>query len=135
MFNIYNIKCQVKKLINGNDVYICDECVKLCYDILNQDKANPVNTKFTPVTIKNYLDERVIGQDQAKIILSVAIYNHMQRIANPIIDGIEIEKSPEQRAKSNARTAMMSGKRERYRATVATVARQKAAEKVHSRSK
>ena len=84
---------QVKKLINGNDVYICDECVKLCYDILNQDKANPVNTKFTPVTIKNYLDERVIGQDQAKIILSVAIYNHMQRIANPIIDGIEIEKS------------------------------------------
>ena len=85
---------QVKKLINGNDSYICNECVFLCYDVLTHDEnITPIHTKFTPIAIKKYLDERVVGQDQAKIILSVAIYNHMQRVANPIIDGIEIEKS------------------------------------------
>ena len=85
---------QVKKLINGNDVYICDNCVRLCCDVLNNDEqSDSVPNKITPIAIKNYLDERVIGQDQAKIILSVAIYNHLQRVAHPVIDGIEIEKS------------------------------------------
>jgi len=85
---------QVQKLINGNDVYICNECVHLCYDVLTQDNhAKTANTKFTPSSIKKYLDERAVGQEKAKIILSVAIYNHIQRVANPIIDGIEIEKS------------------------------------------
>jgi len=87
---------QVKKLISGNDVYICNECISLCHNILIQDdmgKPNKPGTKLTPAAIKQYLDERVVGQDTAKTILSVAIYNHMQRIANPMIDGVEIEKS------------------------------------------
>lgn len=87
---------QVKKLINGNDVYICNECITLCHNILLQDdngKATKPSTKLTPLMIKEYLDERVVGQDVAKTMLSVAVYNHMQRISNPMVDGIELEKS------------------------------------------
>lgn len=87
---------QVKKLISGNDVYICNECITLCHTILIQDdngKPNKNGSKLTPTLIKEYLDERVVGQDLAKTILSVSIYNHIQRTANPVIDGVEIEKS------------------------------------------
>ena len=87
---------QVKKLISGNDVYICNECITLCHTILVQDdngKPNKNGSKLTPTLIKEYLDERVVGQDLAKTILSVSIYNHIQRTANPVIDGVEIEKS------------------------------------------
>lgn len=87
---------QVKKLISGNDVYICNECISLCHNILIQDDGSkPVksNTRLTPSVIKEYLDERVVGQDTAKTMLSVALYNHLQRIANPMVDGVELEKS------------------------------------------
>lgn len=87
---------QVKKLISGNDVYICNECITLCHNILTQDgddKDKKKINKITPAVIKEYLDERVVGQDAAKTMLSVAVYNHMQRINNPIIDGVEIDKS------------------------------------------
>lgn len=87
---------EVEKLISGNDVFICDECINLCYDILQQDvKETKKNKKdkLTPEYVKNYLDERVIGQDVAKRILSVSIYNHYKRINNPVIDGVEIDKS------------------------------------------
>lgn len=87
---------QVKKLINGNDVFICNECVSLCHNILMQDdtgKPSKPTKKMTPAIIKEYLDERVVGQDMAKTILSVAVYNHMQRIENPMVDGVELEKS------------------------------------------
>jgi ATP-dependent Clp protease ATP-binding subunit ClpX len=87
---------QVKKLISGNDVYICNECITLCHTILIQDdngKPNKLGSKLTPALIKDYLDDRVVGQDLAKTILSVSIYNHIQRTANPVIDGVEIEKS------------------------------------------
>ena len=87
---------QVKKLISGNDVYICNECISLCHNILVQDddgKPAKAGQKMTPALIKEYLDERVIGQDRAKTILSVAIYNHLQRVDNPMVDGVEIEKS------------------------------------------
>ena len=87
---------QVKKLISGNDVYICNECISLCHNILIQDdngKPNKPGSKLTPGMIKEYLDDRVVGQDLAKTILSVAVYNHMQRITNPMIDGVELEKS------------------------------------------
>lgn len=85
---------QVKKLISGNDVFICDECITLCYTIITEDKENrPHDIRLIPSEIKKYLDERVVGQDLAKTTLSVAMYNHLQRIANPIIDGVEIEKS------------------------------------------
>ncbi len=87
---------QVKKLISGNDVYICNECISLCHNILIQDDGSkPVksSTRLTPSIIKDYLDERVVGQDTAKTMLSVALYNHLQRIANPMVDGVELEKS------------------------------------------
>jgi len=88
---------QVKKLISGNDVYICDECIELCFSLIStteeETKPNYSKDGLTPEVIKAYLDERVIGQDYAKKYLSVAAYNHFKRIKNPIIDGIEIDKS------------------------------------------
>ena len=85
---------EVKKLVAGNDVYICDECITLCFDILKQDipKALP-DTNITPAKVKARLDEYVIGQDRAKRMLAVAVYNHTKRINNPVIDGVEIDKS------------------------------------------
>ena len=100
---------QVKKLIAGPDVYICDECVELCNEILdeefleNKDKVEDAEIKETDITnipkpheIKKYLDEYIIGQDDAKRVLSVAVYNHYKRIAhNSTADDnqVEIQKS------------------------------------------
>ncbi len=88
---------EVEKLISGNDVFICDECTKLCHDILLQDaekkKKKSKKRLIAPYEIKEFLDERVIGQEVAKTMLSVAIYNHHKRIQNPVIDGVEIDKS------------------------------------------
>ena len=85
---------QVKKLVAGNDVYICDECITLCFDILKQDipKILP-DSDITPAKVKARLDDHVIGQDRAKRMLSVAVYNHIKRINNPVIDNVEIDKS------------------------------------------
>ncbi len=85
---------QVKKLISGNDVYCCDECILLMAQII-QDKPKESYQKngLTPPVIKDYLDERMIGQDLAKKTMCVAIYNHLKRIKNPIIEGVEIDKS------------------------------------------
>ncbi|MCA9788294.1 MAG: ATP-dependent Clp protease ATP-binding subunit ClpX, partial [Cyanobacteria bacterium HKST-UBA05] len=83
---------QVKKLIAGPDVYICDECVDLCNEILDEeffeaeDTEKPSQPTFElgnipkPHEIKKFLDEHVIGQDDAKKVLSVAVYNHYKRI-------------------------------------------------------
>jgi len=71
----------VEKLISGPNVYICDKCVKLCSGIL--EKKKPVNYDFKilkPREIKNHLDEYIIGQDNAKKAISVAVYNHYKRI-------------------------------------------------------
>ena len=100
---------QVKKLIAGPDVYICDECVELCNEILdeefleNKEKTEDTEIKETDITkvpkpheIKKYLDEYIIGQDDAKKVLSVAVYNHYKRIAhNATADEqqVEIQKS------------------------------------------
>ncbi len=100
---------QVKKLIAGPDVYICDECIELCNEILdeefleNKEKPEEVEIKETDMTkvpkpheIKAYLDEYIIGQDDAKKVLSVAVYNHYKRIAhNSLSDEkqVEIQKS------------------------------------------
>ncbi len=88
-----------KRLIAGPGVYICDECVKVCSHILEEDEQT-VNTDFSgdipkPREIKDYLDEYVVGQDYAKKALSVAVYNHYKRIAHAgrFRDGIELEKS------------------------------------------
>ncbi len=101
---------QVKKLIAGPDVYICDECVELCNEILdeefleNKDKPEEKEIKETdiakvpkPHEIKEYLDNYIIGQDDAKKVLSVAVYNHYKRIAHNAANSdkqqVEIQKS------------------------------------------
>ena len=75
---------EVRKLIAGPTVYICDECIKLCNDIIaeenEKDDGKPVVSLPTPLEIKNFLDDYVIGQDFAKKVLSVAVYNHYKRI-------------------------------------------------------
>lgn len=91
---------QVRKLIAGaKDVYICDECIKVCADIvedeLEEDRKSQLGgiNLLKPKEIKAYLDEYVIGQEEAKKVLSVAVYNHYKRIMAPVESGVEIQKS------------------------------------------
>ncbi len=92
---------EVRKLIAGPGVYICDECVALCEDILAEDmelsKSKESDFKMlTPEEIKRQLDEYVISQEKAKKILSVAVYNHYKRINSATSkrkDSVELEKS------------------------------------------
>ena len=93
-------RAKVKKLIAGPKVYICNECVDLCYSILEENElhknesAEPKALKtIVPDELKLHLDEHVVGQEQAKKVLSVAVYNHYKRLNNPIVDGVELEKS------------------------------------------
>src|SRR3990167_482026 len=73
---------EVKKLISGPSVYVCDECIRLCDDIIAEDVAtaaketDKLDKLPTPLDIKTFLDQYVIGQEQAKKVLSVAVYNH-----------------------------------------------------------
>ncbi len=90
---------QVHKLIAGlNNTYICDECVDLCQEILNEKNGEEglVDAEsirlLKPREIKEFLDEYVIGQDEAKKVLSVAVYNHYKRITSKIKD-IDVQKS------------------------------------------
>ncbi len=92
-------KSKVKKLIAGPDgIYICDECVELCKDMLGKMPVAPTEKVplKKPAEIKDALDQYIIGQDKAKKVLSVAVYNHYKRI-NAIAEGksddLEIEKS------------------------------------------
>ena len=93
---------EVKKLIAGPSVYICDECIELCNDIITEDTAKESGPKASdsshmakPMDIKRHLDQYIIGQDHATKILSVAVYNHYKRIErlgkNP--DGVELQKA------------------------------------------
>jgi len=86
----------VTKLVAGpNDVYICNECVILCYDIVSEEDINEqlLIDIPDPVDIRKFLDQYVIGQDHAKKVLSVAVHNHYKKIINPIVDDVELEKS------------------------------------------
>ena len=89
---------EVRKLIAGPTVYICDECIDLCNEIImeewNQEKGASSTSLPTPHEIYNNLNDYVIGQDQAKKVLSVAVYNHYKRIdANVAPDDVELQKS------------------------------------------
>ena len=104
---------QVKKLIAGPEVYICDECVDLCNEILDEEffeaeegeksASLPEISKVPkPLEIKNFLDDHIVGQDDAKRILSVAVYNHYKRVNHNLAnkdkdkegqDTVEIQKS------------------------------------------
>jgi ATP-dependent Clp protease ATP-binding subunit ClpX len=103
---------EVKKIIAGPGVYICDSCVNVCKTIIDREtKQSPVETKpafrlLKPSDIKASLDEHVIGQEHAKKVLSVAVYNHYKRLMfdagqsakdpmalAPEFDGVEVEKS------------------------------------------
>ena len=91
-------KSQVDKIIAGPSVHICNECVKLCNEVLAEEKKQTLPWETgaipKPLEIKSFLDEYVIGQEKAKKILSVAVYNHYKRIrSNVTMDGVELEKS------------------------------------------
>ena len=95
----YKTQDQVDKLIAGPNVYICNECIDLCWSIIESEpshkkrRATDISTLPKPVEIKAKLDEYVIGQDAAKIALSVAVYNHYKRIESKGISDVEIQKS------------------------------------------
>ena len=90
---------QVKKLIAGPGVYICDECIDLCNDIIEEELSEPTEVRFDelpkPTEIFNFLNDYVIGQERAKKILSVAVYNHYKRVqSGGYADGdVELQKS------------------------------------------
>ena len=89
---------QVKRLIAGpGAVYICDECVELCREIITEESdATPAQTTKptrTPRDLVELLDEYIVGQDRAKRVLSVAVYNHFKRIDSPVQVDVELEKS------------------------------------------
>lgn len=96
-------QAQVKKMIAGpNDTYICDECVEVCSEIIEEEMAYDENDSWTPFSdinllkpeeIKEFLDDYVIGQDEAKKVLSVAVYNHYKRIMAQRDLGVELNKS------------------------------------------
>ena len=91
---------QVKKLIAGPGVYICDECIELCNEIIEEELAE--GSEFTlehlpkPKEISAFLDEYIIGQEQAKKVFSVAVYNHYKRVKHAQKTGrddVELSKS------------------------------------------
>ena len=90
---------QVKKLIAGPGVYICDECIDLCNDIIAEERDETTELSFEdlpkPKEIFSFLNDYVVGQEYAKKILSVAVYNHYKRVqAGPVQeDGVELAKS------------------------------------------
>jgi ATP-dependent Clp protease ATP-binding subunit ClpX len=89
---------EVKKLIAGPTVYICDECIELCNDIIaeeyGQDESGQAPTRILkPKELKAALDEYVIGQDGAKKVLSVAVHNHYRRIESSGISDVELQKA------------------------------------------
>ncbi|MDU9328351.1 ATP-dependent Clp protease ATP-binding subunit ClpX [Staphylococcus pseudintermedius] len=102
-----NLKCsfcgkdqdQVKKLVAGSSVYICNECIELCAEIveeeLNQQQAEELTELPTPKEIMDQLNSYVIGQEKAKKSLAVAVYNHYKRVQQlgPKDDGVELQKS------------------------------------------
>jgi ATP-dependent Clp protease ATP-binding subunit ClpX len=91
-------KEEVSRLVSGQNVCICGDCIRLCSSIIEDDvkaeEATGPRSLPKPTEIKEFLDDYVVGQDRAKKILSVAVYNHYKRIMSPASkDGVEIQKS------------------------------------------
>ena len=90
---------EVRKLIAGPSVYICDECIELCNDIIAEENEREAisrrkSTIPKPCEIRDALDEYVVGQNRAKKVLSVAVHNHYKRVDSSLsLDGIELQKS------------------------------------------
>lgn len=91
---------EVRKLVAGPNVYICDECVEVCQNIIDEELGHSDEAGFslkhvpTPHEIKAYLDEYVIGQEAAKVSLAVAVYNHYKRLqVNNTVDDVELQKA------------------------------------------
>ncbi len=89
---------QVEKIFSAEKSHICNECVDSCFHILDKSRLKKEESEFkkgilTPTKIKSHLDKYVIGQDDAKKVLSVALYNHYKRIDKPSYKNVEIEKS------------------------------------------
>jgi len=89
---------QVKKLIAGPNVYICDECIDICAEIIEEEFSDDFDSEtginlLKPAEIKDFLDDYVIGQDEAKKVLSVAVYNHYKRVLAEKSLDVELQKS------------------------------------------
>ena len=99
---------QVKKLIAGPGVYICDECIDLCNEIIEEELAEASESRSTlpkPKEIYEFLDEYVIGQETAKKALSVAVYNHYKRVAGRLDRQGAASSSPSPTSCCSARPA------------------------------
>ena len=89
---------QVRRLIAGPSVYICDECISLCSEIIEEDVHDRQEISLDklpkPQELKAFLDDYIIGQEEAKKVLSVAVYNHYKRINSEVRNGdVELQKS------------------------------------------
>ena len=89
---------QVRKLIAGPGVYICDECIEICSEIIDEEFDDSISSEndinlLKPAEIKNFLDQHVIGQDDAKKVLAVSVYNHYKRVLAERDLDVELQKS------------------------------------------
>ena len=90
-------RSMVKRMVGGSNAGICDECLQLCNDILKQDMSSDsllsLDSLPTPKQFRIQFDDYIIGQDHAKKVLAVAVYNHYKRVIRPVIDGVTFGKN------------------------------------------
>lgn len=93
------VKSEIKRLISGPGVYICNECIESCHGLIKDQAVKEViedykDWNYTPMQLRDFLNEYVIGQERSKKVLSVAVYNHYKRLKNDYISNdVELDKS------------------------------------------